>query len=187
MIAYFWDQFFPTIITSSVLVGIATWLLKRYFSRRIDNAFNEREKLFESKLRQQEKHKELIYNISSELMPEIQEAVYRSRNLVKETIKNKDLSHLDEMITYWTKLSDHLYKYQLFLPENIFELLHRYKRHFQNIVILLSSSVEDRTKEEASRCCLSEKDLSVLKGQFTEIEKLYSEILTKLRILIQTC
>ncbi len=192
MLLYIINNLIPTIITSSIVVGLATWFLKKYFSRRIDNAFHEREKKLESRLRQNEKHRELIFNISSELLPKIQEVVYRSRNLMRETVECKDLRHLDNLIGYWSQLSDNLYKYQLFLPDHTFELLHKYKRTYQNIVMMLNSSLNEGVHEgingsvDCSNSIIPENDLMVLKDQLPTIDKLYSDILSQLRLIIQS-
>lgn len=179
--------FLTTILAAGVLVGSATWFLKRYLKRYIDNLFAEREKILESKLRHAEKYEEQMFHVSTQVLPEIHEVVHRSRNLVRKIIEFQDSRHVEPLIGYWNQLSDHLFKYQLFVPDETFDLILQYKRLLQNLALVLGASLQHVDEREGlssshiSTLIISKEDLETLHAQVPAVDKLYREIVSGLR------
>ena len=176
-----------TIFASGVLVALAIWFLRRSLARHIAKSFAEREKILESKLSRVEQYQKRMSDISAQVLSEIHGVVYRSRNLAHEVIDSQDGRHVESLISYWNQLSDHLFKYELFVPDETFDLIHQYKRLLQDISLTLGASMQRTDEKEehpssyATTLIISREDLEVLHAQMPMLDELYREILSDLR------
>ena len=177
------------VLITSTLIGIASWLLKRYIGKKIDSIFIEREKLLDSQLRKSEKFEEQMSDILSKVLPDIQEVVYRSRNLLKEIVITKQSNCVEDLIGHWNCVSNYLFKYQLFIPDNTFEKIHKFKRFLQNFAITLDSNSylneAGVLQDNNGNILIPEHKIEILKQNLPEIDHLYREILHDLRAIIE--
>jgi hypothetical protein len=179
------ESFLVALVTAGTLVGLASWLLLRYFRRSVDQAFSERERVLEAKLRRAEEYDEEMLVLSRQVLTEIDEVIYRSLNLVREIAQSQDLGHLEPLMGYWNQLSDHLFKYQLFVPSKTFDLIYKYKMLLQNLALRLGGSMEYTYEDDSgpsliSPMVLSEEDLHALGTQIPAMDELYGEIASNL-------
>ena len=182
--------FLAVVVATGVLVGLAAWFLKQYLGRRIDRLFADRERILESKLRRAEKYEEKMLHVSTQVLPEIHEVICRSRDLVREIIKSQDSRRVEPLIGYWNCLGDHLSKYQLFVPDETFDLILQYKRLIQDVALMLGASLQHADEKEALTApytptlIISKDDLEVLHSQMPMVDKLCSDIVSDLRKII---
>jgi len=179
------ECFLVPMLTAGTLVGLASWFLFRYLRRSVDEVFSDRERVLEAKLRRAEEYDEQMLVLSRQVLIEIDEVIYRSMNLVREIVQSQDSRHVEPLMGYWNQLSDHLFKYQLFVPSKTFDLIHRYKMLLQNLALRLGASVEytyedDLTPSLESPMSLSKGDLHALRTQMPVLDKLYGEIVSNL-------
>src|SRR5262245_37753014 len=114
----FLQLFFANVLGSGFILGAGIWFLKRYISKRLDALFAEREKVAEAKIRIAETHEARMLEVSEKVLPEIQALVYRSRNVVREIIQTRDSRLVEQLLNYWSQITEGLIRYQLFVPEN---------------------------------------------------------------------
>jgi hypothetical protein len=177
--------FIANVLVSSGLVGAGVWLLKRFLTRRIENIFSEREKLLESRLRVYEKYEDRLLDFRISILPQIQEVVYRSRNLVKEIVRTSDLYTSESLFAQWQTLCDQLYKYQLFVTEDTFKNLHDYKADLQNITLMLVSlkqqKIETNGQISQEPTTVPKKEIAVIKNSIPALETKYNKAIDSLR------
>jgi hypothetical protein len=179
------ECFLVALLTAGALVGVAGWLLFRYLRRSVDQVFSERERALEAKLRRAEEYDEQMLVLSRQVLTEIDEVIYRSLNLVREIVQTRDLSHMEALMGYWNQISDHLFKYQLFVPSKTFDLIHRYKMLLQSLALKLGTSVEYTYENDVvspldSPVSLSEEEIEALRAELSSLDSLYGEIVANL-------
>ena len=182
------------IISAGAITAAAIWFLKKYIDRKLESIFKievEKKKL---DLTIAAKYKEKMIEATSDVLPEIQQVVYRARNLVRDTIESDDHSLAKEFQAYCYHLTENLYKYQLFLPKSTFDLLHTYKKVMQRMVTLFDEAFgtqQEILAHESNTASPSSSSLqhdSILlnkcKDKFKEMDSLYQQITDDLRNLI---
>ncbi len=161
---------FINIMTSTLFVGGLIWFLKYYIGKRIDNLFSEKEKILEARIRIAEKYEEKQVHDVIMVFPKIQETVYRCRLNIREIVKSGNNESLEKLREQWDRLTEQLVVYQLRLPEDVFEILHKYKSLVQNMLFAFQSSYD-------LGGTINEKGRTAAKEHFDEIETLYDTIL----------
>jgi hypothetical protein len=180
----FVQLFLANVLASGLLLGASAWFLKRYVSKRLDAFFAERAKVAEAKIRIAENHESRMLEVSARVLPEIQQIVYRSRNVLREIIETRDSRLVEQLLDYWSRLTEGLIRYQLFVPEETFEKLHQYKRVIQNLSLQLGAACKgtvagpDHVK---SPTFISEPEVESVREHLRTVEQLYLAIQADLR------
>jgi hypothetical protein len=185
------EYLFVNIITTGAFIGAATWLLKRYLGRKIDNVFVKREKTLEAKLRVAEKYEKQLLEISMSAIPELQQVVYRSRNILREITSSKKAFFVNDLVDYWIQLTEYLYRYQIFVSEQTFKKLHSYKNVLQASVLILSKHVNEPSADRivpsheltscSSNSLIADDEIKRVSEQLIKADNLYNEIILELR------
>ena len=140
------------LLSSSAVLGVFVFFIKRYLDRLINLAFDRRSKLFETKWEQSKKTSGFVLDTELGMYPEIAEIVYRIRNVLLQGIKQSHAYKWDANFPLLcAHLTENLYKYRLFLSDNIFEDLHEFKRIAQDALLICdtftrSENVADNTE-----------------------------------------
>jgi len=89
---------FTSVITSGIFIAGISWFLKRYFEKRIEFLFQERVKIVETKIKIAEKYEDHLLGVLVNLLPKLQEYLYRCRNQIKEVADKNEQGLLDKAI-----------------------------------------------------------------------------------------
>lgn len=168
-------------LSTGVLLGAVTWLGRRYIDRRIESFFRERERIADAQIRIAERYEIQRLDVATEAIPVIQEIIYRSRNLVREIEQTQNADLVEDLARCWTQLGDSLFKYQLFLAEESFESVHRYKGILQNLVLALVATMPSIDVGGVSPARLSQGAVIVAQRHYPMVDRLYKEILAEFR------
>ncbi|WP_340680366.1 hypothetical protein [Paraglaciecola sp.] len=127
-----------SVMTSTVVVGLLAFLIKKYVGEAISYEFKQR---FENDATVRKKEKErdkMFFEGRIGIYPELAEVTYRLRNIIVELPKSKFAYELnDELPVLSSHLTEFLFKYRFFLPQSLFLVLHDFKRVSQDTVLLL--------------------------------------------------
>lgn len=120
-----------TILTSAVVSGTVTFLLKTYFKYRIEYYYKIELEKYKHELTIKLNESADASLRRSEIHPKIVELVYRlrnmSRDLVDITLKN-NISIIDELHARIDELKDYLYAHRIDLEkDSLFSEIHSYK------------------------------------------------------------
>lgn len=187
----FYELLLSQLIGTGVVIGAATWFLKQYIARHLDNIFMRRERILEAKIRLAEKQQEQILGVMNRVLPEIQSLVYQSRNLLRKIYESRDATLFDELFEHWSRLNEYLIKYQLILPEGSFDKIHEFKNRLQSVTLMLGAAVGSWKDQESSfgvidkNTRVADREIDILKEHFPMIEELYQSILTDLRLAMK--
>ena len=170
------------ILTSAVVSGVVTFVLKFFFENRQQRKFDiEIEKLKhhfaeeQEKLRSKLELKEaVIATINEEklsLYPKFCEFVYRTRNLSRELISGSNSDDIkNELASKSSEIENLLYKHRIYLEnDRIFYLVHSYKN-------LQSSFMKTVQRSDARSDHNTLADLNEL---YSEIDRSHKEIVDK--------
>lgn len=119
-----------TALASSIGASIATFLIQRYYDRRLEYYFNSRLEELKANLSVQGDMKNQIISRRLEIYPRITELIYRLRNKLKEICESDPLT-LKQAVGFLRlaeEYTEQIYSSRLYLErDGIFEPLHSYK------------------------------------------------------------
>jgi len=167
-----------SLLLSLGIIGVLAFAFREYLKRYIDYVFKKRES-------------EIVFSNTVDIemlksfvpiFSEIIELIYKMRNYARDTLERESpVTNARELYTdCCTLFMERLYKYRAFLDRDVFALLHRFKRHNQDFLMLLD--VSDRTEElRANEARFSPERLNRLRSLFNNIDELYSTATTVLQ------
>jgi hypothetical protein len=121
-----------TALASTAGASLVSFLIQRYYDRRLEYYFNSRLEELKSALSFQEDIKSQIISKRFEIYPSITELIYRLRNQLKGMRKRDQLSleQAVEFLRLAEQYTEKIYSARLYLErDGIFESLHNYKSH----------------------------------------------------------
>ena len=158
------------------IICIVSTTLTSYFSKRaeikaIKHDLTEIKKQIEQKIATEEIVKKTI-----PAFQEILEAVYRFRNFIKNIKQTKKFGkkEYNDIELYTHSFSENLYKYKLFLHEDIFDNLHTFKRTMQNLFIHIDVITRDLKEEDKEKYI--PQILEEIEHSYPKINSLYKTI-----------
>lgn len=132
------------VLSSSVVLTIFVFALKKYIEHLISYEFDKKLQITSIDIRNLGKLKESLLDTHLAIYPEISELVYRLRNIMREGLEKSAAYEWDtDLRQLVLHLSENLYKYRLFLPDDIFDQLHEFKHIVQDALLL----VDTRTRQ----------------------------------------
>ena len=207
----FWKRVVADLTLLTGLGVVAMFLVRKWVSSIIESHFQPRIKEAEAKVDiEAEKARYYIENTKT-IYPEVVELVYRIRNNFRAHMdglrdgynngRKTDTSFQADTVEFREGLyllTEHLYKYRVFLDDNTFELLHRFKRLLQDVQIVLNRI--ERTIESEPRDPLDEYERTLYSVQielyeqsiayfdrtYKEVDVLYSKIIPAIQHKIES-
>lgn len=128
-------------LSSASIMGIFVFIIKKYMGSMISLEFQKRLKTFDALLEMNKKTQDFSLDKQLGIIPEIHEVVYRLRNIIKEGLEKENAYDWDPTLRpLCAHLTENLYKYRIFLPENVFNSLHDYKHLAQDALLMIDIS-----------------------------------------------
>lgn len=181
------EQIVISVITSGITAAIIAFIGKAVIARYIDHSFKKREELNSSQLKLRVSAGEALFDKELSIYPEVAEVVYRCRNLARECLDqhSRNRSSILEFTKYTVHLSENLYKYRLFFPEETFRLIHRFKNEIQGYMILLNEVSRPQNVEDAPvDFSIQELAESQMTEKYNLIDELYQKVVPKIHEVI---
>jgi hypothetical protein len=181
------EQIVISVITSGITAAVIGFMGKAVIARYIDHSFRKREELNTSELKLRVSAGEALFDKELSIYPEVAEVVYRCRNLARECLDqhSRKRSSILEFTKYTVHLSENLYKYRLFFPEETFRLIHRFKNEAQEYMILLNEVSRPRNVEDATvDFSVQELAKSQMTEKYNSIDELYQKLVPKIQEII---
>jgi len=150
-----------SLLTSFGGLSAIGWVLKTYIDRKLQHSDKLRDRQLELEAKTKEKYVEHIHNVRLKAVPEIHEIAYRLRNQCRGKFETWGRDEVDRSMELWAQYADCLFRYRIFLPEDCFFVLHRYKATVQQLLLHLSSEVE-RSSLSSPRRDRSASDLTAM-------------------------
>jgi hypothetical protein len=126
-----------SIVSSGVILGVFVFITKRYFDRLIGSEFEKRLKLAQAEIDQAFHVSGVVVDKQIGIYPEIMEVTHRLRNIMRDAL---DKAHAyewgPEFRLLCSHLTENLFKYRLFISEELFDALHEFKHIVQDALIL---------------------------------------------------
>lgn len=156
--------------------------IEHYFTRLADSskASVELEKQKES----------FLLSTRNSVYPEIVELVYRLRNTFRDGLLELKEPASNNAEDWWPHsfdfgeplyvLTEQLYKYRAFVPEEVFDSLHRFKRCLQDATVILNRLGRPVEREGQMREDFGQRDREVFRQRYAEsigeLEALYEKV-----------
>jgi hypothetical protein len=166
----------PALLSSAgvaaVVSAILTYLFKPLLEARLQRSLSAKlEAVRAAYVQEHEYLKELIKN-NSELYPGLVESVYRSRNIASELYKRLptfDPVLRGELGNLALAVTEGLYRTRVFLPPQVFETIHAFKRTLHQFVFdydLLTAGNANKSVSDS------------LRESTNELDRLYHEVVS---------
>lgn len=172
-------EIITNLITSSVILGLSLFIIKKYFDKLISAEFDKRIKLTNSRIEQVAKMSDFFLEKEVGIYPEILEITYRLKNIIRDGIKESHAYKWSpELRPLCVHLTENLFKYRLFISEEIFNALHKFKQISQDALIFYDMQTRDEN-------LFNEKEyqgkVKEFEGEYRELEELYNLIIKGIR------
>ena len=167
------------VLSSSVVLTVFVFALKKYLEHLISYEFDKKLKITSIDIRNLGKLKETLLDTHLAIYPEISELVYRLRNIMREGLNKSAAYKWDANLRPLAlHLSENLYKYRLFLPEDIFDQLHEFKNITQDALLLVDTMTR---QDQIFNKNKYREAIGQFGAKYTRAEELYQSINLLLR------
>jgi len=166
------------LISSGVAVGLVLFFVRHYLSRLISYEFEKRSVSYSVSADRRARVADFLIDTQMGIYPEILELVYRLRNIMKEGIEHSGAHRWSaDLRPLCAHLTENLYKYRLFLPQDQFDALHEFKQISQEALLLVDMQTRpDRLFDDDGY----RQTLSVFEPRYERANALYEQIATVL-------
>jgi len=178
-----------TALASTFGASLATFLIQKYYDRRLEYYFNSRLEELKANLNVQGDIKNLIISKRLEIYPHIAELIYRLRNNLKEMCQKDPLTleQAVDFLRFAEEYTEQIYSTRLYLErDRIFESLHNYKGH----ILTAKNSLLDwiyLTRDKPVKNTKSiNKTMSQLREVYSHLDHQHRRLIRKLTELTQT-
>ncbi len=162
------------IVTSSVVVGILVFALRKYIAEAISLEFKKRADQEAADRERERRREDAFFEKRFGIYPEINDITYR---ITKTLQTNRDNEFAYEWNGEFPFLAAHLtellFRYRFFLPEPLFEKLHELKRLAQDVVLLVDAHTRESNMFDAEAFCEARRKIFGYAGQ---ADVLYADI-----------
>lgn len=173
-----WNSFAVSLFTSSVLVGLCMFMLKKSFETKLkiqlENVKGELQRQNELHARQ------------AEALAGIMEVTYRIRNAARELTEGDQIwakvaqTSARNLEKHQEKLKEALFTHRSILPESLFGLFHALKTPAHEVILILQHEKKlRRTRRGKANDQRSAVLLRNLERSFKEIDSIYETIVPK--------
>lgn len=167
------------LIGSSFILALFLFISKKYFEKWISVEFDKRAKISSSKIDQSFKVSNDILQKETGIYPEILEVTYRLRNIMRDgMVRSHAYDWNPELKPLCAHLTENLFKYRLFISEEIFDALHRFKQVAQDALIFYDVQTRDEKLFDIEEY---RKRLKEFQPKYKEADELYALILKLIR------
>lgn len=168
-----------SIITSSVVVGLLVFLVKKYIGEAIAYEFKKRSE-DEALLREKEiKRTEQLFKSQLGIFPEIAEVTYRLKVVLTDEKKMEYAYEWNqELMPLCGHMTEMLFRYRLFLPDSVFDTLHDFKRLAQDAMVVADICSRGDNPFEKERFAQERARLTL---NAERVEGLYAKIIEGLK------
>jgi len=175
----FTKQVIVNVISSTVVLGLFLFVARKYLEKWISSRFDIRANVASHKIDQAFRVSGFYMEKEMGIYPEILEVTHRLRNIMRDGIQKSHAYEWNPQLRpLCVHLTENLFKYSLFISQEIFDALHTFKEIMQDVVIF--RDVYTRTdrlfnKDEYHR------ELRGLEAKYKEADRLYCFISASIR------
>ena len=178
------QQVLISVFTSTVIISLSVIIVRKYITKSIDHSFDIRLKSFERQLEQQEKSATFISEQQQGIIPEIVSVTYKLKVMLANGSKAPTPLDWDFKIKpLCYHLTEHLYKYRLFISEELFELLHEFKHLCQDAVVFLDVHTRAENRDNIE---LYNENLPDIIDKAIRAEEIYKEVVPKAKAVFDS-
>lgn len=175
----FIKELIVNLIGSSFILGLFLFITKKYFEKWISAEFDRRAKISSSRIDQAFKVSGNILEKETGIYPEILEVTYRLRNIMRDGLTRSHAYDWNpELKPLCAHLTENLFKYRLFISEEIFDALHRFKQITQDALIFYDVQTRDEKLFDTEEY---RRKLEEFRPKYKEADELYALILKLIR------
>jgi len=129
------------LISNVAVMSLALYVAKRILEKYLDTLFQRSQLRYETALKISESRSSDLFRSQIPIYAEIHEAIYRARNAARDCTYSHSppFDAVQDFGAARSHIVENLYKYRLFVDEQNFKQLHKYKWLVQEIGILLDS------------------------------------------------
>jgi hypothetical protein len=167
------------VLTSATVLGLFVFVVKNYVEKWLAREFEKRRLSDQHALTQQFKVAEAFLQQQLGIYPEIIELVYRLRNGLRDSLRAQSPQDWSPQVhDLFEHLSDNLYKYRLFITDDVFRKLHRFK-------VLCKDAVDLQARHASGNNLFRSEDyvqdIHRFESRWREIDALYAQITDEVR------
>lgn len=147
------STFFTALLTSSIVIGAATFISKRWVERAIDARFKALEEQNKAQLSEAFRREAESYDAIRPALMTALEIVYRVRNITRDLANRPSDSTTSEgrerlsiLAGYAGTLSEILVKHRAVIPRSVFRSLHEIKTPTQTFMVIIDDYRRARHK-----------------------------------------
>jgi hypothetical protein len=169
-----YQQVLVSVGTSSLIVGGLGWFLKRYFERAIAHSFEIALRKADGELKVLLTKQQFLTEKQLGIFPEILELTYRLKIVLYEGSQVDSAALWSASLRpLCAQLTEGLYKYRFFLPQETFEKVHQFKHVCQDALLLVDTLTREENITNAS---LYQHHADTLRKYSQNAASLHSEI-----------
>jgi hypothetical protein len=173
-----------SLITGGFTAGLGYIFVRKLIESTIDFEFNKLNLQKAADLSVKVPVRQDFFKREMMLYPEIIILIYRLKNAARDCLdeKTRTRGQVQKFSSLNVCLTENLYEYRPFLPEDIFKDLHRYKIHIQEFGVLLdhvtrSTEVESFPVDPGTLSLAKEQ----IAGKYRIIEKCHADLNPKIK------
>ena len=168
-----------SVLSSTVVMGIFVFALKKIISDLISLEFEKRTKLRNHRLEKSFKYDDQFTETEMGVYPEILEMTNRLKNITQDAVK-QDLAYKwsGDFRPLTALLTEKLLKYRLILPEDLFQNLHQFKHLCQDLLLQYDILTRDEYEFDKE---FYQKQLSSMKEISGQLEIIFGVIEEQMR------
>jgi hypothetical protein len=170
-----------SVITSSVVVGLMVFVVKKYVGEAIAYEFKRRGE-DEALMRQREiKRTEELFKSQLGIFPEIAEVTYRLKVILTDEKKMVYAYEWNqELMPLCGHMTEMLFRYRLYLPDALFDKLHDLKRLGQDAMVIADVCSRGDNPFETERFA---QEMARIALNAERVERLYAEVIAGLKAI----
>jgi len=174
----FFKGLLVVIINSSIVVGLMSFIFKKYFDKWLSEKFEKRSRMDAFKIDSLTKLSDFLMEKELGIYPEITEVVYRLRNIIRDGINSENSYNWSpELRPLCAHLTENLYKYRLFLGPEVFDNLHEFKQIAQDALVFIDIQTREKTLFDSETY---QKEVGHFKTKYERANELYEEIVRQI-------
>lgn len=172
----FVDKLIVPVISSSAILGIFVFFIKRYLDRYIVAHFNRLERDRQIDYNLKTRTSEFVLDNQLGMYAEVVEIIYRLRNEIKQNLKKDNAYEWNPDFHLMVgHLTENMFRYRIFLSNEIFENLHQFKQIAQDGLVLYDTYTRPENVSDNSEY-LKQRDRYSVKAE--HIDALYNTIVS---------
>ncbi|ANO50168.1 hypothetical protein [Woeseia oceani] len=162
------------VVTSATTVALLSFVVRYYLKRAVDLRFKPLEDKLQLEFEERRRLNEALLEQRIGIYPEILEITYRLRKMLEQGLEQPSASlwH-DDIAALCHHLTENLFRWRAFVPDDVFRDLHEFKRLCQDVTLHLDVLTR---KENSSDKAAYQERLPELRARIERAQQLYPAI-----------